>query len=285
MNSDNFVKEKDKRKCRFYVRYIEGQNWSGLIKFNWKDDKNNQEKMLYWINNGLSHHFSPVPKEDKEDIHNFIKFMESQYSSFILPIETFNWLKDEERACFYYWYKHINHRWKIPTILTSQEMLECIIDDSDADFRYRHGEKKNKINEAKAIFHTIRITGNPVKSEEHDSEDINYLWSYFIKPPAEILRFFPNTDEIEKKKMLITGYYDCILNNDAERENCLLKLKSPFSSHKNRKKNRTKGINKNFVLPFDICDELNKISLDKGINQRELIIKLIHDAYNIHKNS
>jgi hypothetical protein len=101
MDCYDYVSEKDIRKCRFYVRYMENRERSRIrvsTNFDWENNSGNVWETNTWINNELDSYF----RRDVKYINDFVDEMEALCKDEILPLEEFNWFRhDKGFACGY----------------------------------------------------------------------------------------------------------------------------------------------------------------------------------------
>ena len=83
MNCYDYISEKDIRKCRFYIRYMESRERSRIrirTDFDWRGNSGNAEEMCYWINKTIEYSFG-----QNESVKNFLERMEASCKDEILP--------------------------------------------------------------------------------------------------------------------------------------------------------------------------------------------------------
>ncbi|MDK1685500.1 hypothetical protein QMT05_00610 [Cronobacter malonaticus] len=122
MSYDNLMKEKDIRKCRFFVRYIERQRWHNTDDFDWRNNADNLEAMRLWVRDAIYY----SGKNKSEDIDKYDD-IDSRYKEYILPIEEFDWIKNDLRACYYIYLEIKHHKDNSERIITNSTENKGVI--------------------------------------------------------------------------------------------------------------------------------------------------------------
>ncbi|KAB8305896.1 hypothetical protein EH228_19030 [Erwinia endophytica] len=275
MDRDNYVSEKDVRKCQFYVRYMERKartEISLLHEFEWQDNSGNVEEMCYWINKELSQYF----RKDAKDIEGFVTRMAAACNDEILPLVKFDWIKNDSRICLWLWHQKISYSYRRGDVFPEHRgRFEALVEYFD--YLNESGNRKRELlDKFRGDWQRKGNTSDPFVSES--AEVINYLWRYSIKLHDNITRnFSPISDE--DRKICLTGFYDCILDTPEKKELFLRKIKSALSSHKHREKAGKGNINKNFLLSMNNNEKLNEMIMLAGIKRDDFMNRLIADEY------
>jgi hypothetical protein len=275
MDRDDYVSEKDVRKCQFYVRYIEQVN-NAKIKiqtdFNWNDKSGNVDETCYWINNVLNSSF----RGNERDINEFVKRIESFCKDEILPLTEFDWIKNNKRICLWLWHQTIRYSYRRGDAFPEHRgRFEALVEHFDS-LNESGNRKRELLNNFRGDWQRKGNTFDPFVSES--AEVINYLWRYSIKLHDNITRnFSPISDE--DRKICLTGFYDCILDTPEKKELFLRKIKSAQSSHKHREKAGKGNINKNFLLSLNNNEKLNEMIMLAGIKRDDFMNRLIAEEY------
>ena len=245
MNCYDYVSEKDIRKCRFYVRYMENRERSRIrvsTNFDWENNSGNVWETNKWINNELDSYFR---RRDVKYINDFVDEMEALCKDEILPLEEFNWFRHDKRICLWLWRESSAYRgWRDHAFPDHRGRFEALVEYFDV--KGLGGNKKRELlDDYKDDWQRKGNTEDPFSKE--NSETINYLWNYTVKLHGNINRYFsPISDD--DRKICLTGFYDCILDTPEKKELFLRKMKSALSSHKHREKAGKGNINKKFLL-------------------------------------
>lgn len=275
MDRDNYVSEKDIRKCQFYVRYMERKartEISLLHEFEWQDNSGNVEEMCYWINKELSKYF----RKDAKDIEGFVTRMAAACNDEILPLVKFDWIKNDSRICLWLWHQNISYSYRRGDVFPEHRgRFEALVEHFDS-LNESGNRKRELLDKFRGDWQRDGNTFDPFFSES--AEVINYLWGYSIKLHDNITRYFsPISDE--DRKICLTGFYDCILDTPEKKELFLRKIKSALSSHKHREKAGKGNINKNFLLSMNNNEKLNEMIMLAGIKRDDFMNRLIADEY------
>lgn len=280
MDRDDYVSEKDVRKCQFYVRYIEQINNAKIkikTEFNWNDNSGNVDEMCYWINKELSHYFG----KNAKDIEGFVTRMAATCNDEILPLVKFDWIKNDSRICLWLWHQNISYSYRRGDVFPEHRgRFEALVEYFDS-LNESGNRKRELLNNFRGDWQRKGNTSDPFFSES--AEVINYLWRYSIKLHDNITRnFSPISDE--DRKICLTGFYDCILDTPEKKELFLRKIKSALSSHKNREKTGKGNINKNFLLSLNNNEKLNEMIMLAGIKRDDFMNRLITEEYERRKS-
>ncbi|WP_413536260.1 hypothetical protein [Rahnella inusitata] len=280
MDRDDYVSEKDVRKCQFYVRYIEQINNAKIkikTEFNWNDNSGNVDEMCYWINKELSHYFG----KNAKDIEGFVTRMAATCNDEILPLVKFDWIKNDSRICLWLWHQNISYSYRRGDVFPEHRgRFEALVEYFDS-LNESGNRKRELLNNFRGDWQRKGNTSDPFFSES--AEVINYLWRYSIKLHDNITRnFSPISDE--DRKICLTGFYDCILDTPEKKELFLRKIKSALSSHKNREKAGKGNINKNFLLSLNNNEKLNEMIMLAGIKRDDFMNRLITEEYERRKS-
>lgn len=273
----DYVLEKDIRKCRFYVRYMENQERSRIrvnTDFDWENNSGNVWEINTWINSELDYSFR---RRDEQDIKKFVSKMEASCKDEILPLEEFNWFRNDKRICLWLWLESSAYRGRHDNAFPEhQGRFDAIVKYFD-EVTYRSGNKKiERLNEYKADWQRKGDMPNPFSNES--AETINYLWNYTVKLHGNINRYFSPISDNDRK-ICLTGFYDCILDTPEKKELFLRKIKSALSSHKHREKAGKGNINKKFLLSLENDKRLNDMIMLTGVKRDDFMNRLIAEEY------
>ncbi|WP_313667141.1 hypothetical protein [Atlantibacter sp.] len=281
MSYYSYISEKDIRKCQFYVRYMESRESSRIRlrnDFDWDSHSGNVEEICYWINKTLVRHF----RENDRDIKWFVSEMDGRCKDEILPAIEFDWIKNDKRICLWLWQREVgysqrrgdvfpDHRGRFESLVRYFDTLNC-----------GGNRKRERLDNFRRDWQRDGNTPDPFAKE--DADTINYLWDYAAKLNNNITRHFsPIADD--DKKVCLTGFYDCILDNPEKKELFLRKIKSALSSHKHRKKAGKDCINKKFLLSLENDNKLNKMIASDNSSRDNFMNRLIADEYDRRKNT
>ncbi len=276
MNCYDYVSEKDIRKCRFYVRYMENRERSRIrvsTNFDWENNSGNVWETNTWINNELDSYFR---RRDVKYINDFVDEMEALCKDEILPLEEFNWFRHDKRICLWLWRESSAYRgWRDHAFPDHRGRFEALVEYFDV--KGLGGNKKRELlDDYKDDWQRKGNTEDPFSKE--NSETINYLWNYTVKLHGNINRYFsPISDD--DRKICLTGFYDCILDTPEKKELFLRKMKSALSSHKHREKAGKGNINKKFLLSLENDKKLNDMIAISGMKRDDFMNRLIASEY------
>ncbi|WP_312655439.1 hypothetical protein [Kluyvera ascorbata] len=276
MNCYDYVSEKDIRKCRFYVRYMENRERSRIrvsTNFDWENNSGNVWETNKWINNELDSYFR---RRDVKYINDFVDEMEALCKDEILPLEEFNWFRHDKRICLWLWRESSAYRgWRDHAFPDHRGRFEALVEYFDV--KGLGGNKKRELlDDYKDDWQRKGNTEDPFSKE--NSETINYLWNYTVKLHSNINRYFsPISDD--DRKICLTGFYDCILDTPEKKELFLRKMKSALSSHKHREKAGKGNINKKFLLSLENDKKLNDMIAISGMKRDDFMNRLIASEY------
>lgn len=215
MDCYDYVSEKDIRKCRFYVRYMENRERSRIrvsTNFDWENNSGNVWETNTWINNELDSYFR---RRDVKYINDFVDEMEALCKDEILPLEEFNWFRHDKRICLWLWRESSAYRgWRDHAFPDHRGRFEALVEYFDV--KGLGGNKKRELlDDYKDDWQRKGNTEDPFSKE--NSETINYLWNYTVKLHGNINRYFsPISDD--DRKICLTGFYDCILDTPEKKE-------------------------------------------------------------------
>ncbi|HAT7705152.1 hypothetical protein [Enterobacter roggenkampii] len=276
MDCYDYVSEKDIRKCRFYVRYMENRERSRIrvsTNFDWENNSGNVWETNTWINNELDSYFR---RRDVKYINDFVDEMEALCKDEILPLEEFNWFRHDKRICLWLWRESSAYRgWRDHAFPDHRGRFEALVEYFDV--KGLGGNKKRELlDDYKDDWQRKGNTEDPFSKE--NSETINYLWNYTVKLHGNINRYFsPISDD--DRKICLTGFYDCILDTPEKKELFLRKMKSALSSHKHREKAGKGNINKKFLLSLENDKKLNDMIAISGMKRDDFMNRLIASEY------
>lgn len=276
MDCYDYVSEKDIRKCRFYVRYMENRERSRIrvsTNFDWENNSGNVWETNTWINNELDSYFR---RRDVKYINDFVDEMEALCKDEILPLEEFNWFRHDKRICLWLWRESSAYRgWRDHAFPDHRGRFEVLVEYFDV--KGLGGNKKRELlDDYKDDWQRKGNTEDPFSKE--NSETINYLWNYTVKLHGNINRYFsPISDD--DRKICLTGFYDCILDTPEKKELFLRKMKSALSSHKHREKAGKGNINKKFLLSLENDKKLNDMIAISGMKRDDFMNRLIASEY------
>lgn len=275
MDCNDYVSEKDIRKCRFYVRFMENKERSRIrncTKFDWGNNSGNEWEINLWINSELDSCF----RGHTRTIKDFVNEMKASCRDEILPLEEFNWFKNDKRICLWLWRESSAYRgWHDHAFPDHRGRFEAIVEYFDVK-DLSGNEKRKRLDDHKHDWQRKGDTPDPFSNE--DAETINYLWNYTAKLHSNINRYFsPISDD--DKKICLTGFYDCILDTPEKKELFLRKIKSALSSHKHREKAGKGNINKKFLLSLENDKKLNAMITLAGIKRDDFMNRLIAEEY------
>lgn len=281
MNCYNYVSEKDVRKCRFYVRYMESKGRQGIKAykdFDWHNMSGNADEICYWINNELDYFFSG----DERDIEKYVSRMKRECNEEILSLTEFDWFKNDKRICLWLWHQNVVYSYRRgDTFPDHRGRFNALIEYYDSMDK-AGSRKRELLNDFKGDWQRKGNTPDPFVSES--VEIINYLWKYAAKLDDNITRHFtPISDD--DKKVCLTGYYDCILDTREAKELFLMKIKNGLSSYKHRKKSGEGNINKKFLLSLDNDKKLNDMIAFVNMKRDDFMNRLIAEEYERRKNT
>lgn len=274
----DYVSEKDLRKCQFYVRYMErGQSpIRSKIRistdFDWENNSGNVCEIHSWINSELGSYF----QRDERDIKKFVNEMEAYCRDEILPLEAFNWFKNDKRICLWLWRESSAYRgWHDHAFPDHRGRFEAIVECFDV--KALSGNKKRK--NLDAYMHDWQRKGNTQDPFSNENvETINFLWNYTAKLDENLSRYFSPIND-DDKKICLTGFYDCILDTPEKKELFLRKIKSALSSHKHREKAGKGHINKSFLISLKNNEKLNDMIAMSNMKRDDFMNRLIAEEY------
>ncbi|WP_420286934.1 hypothetical protein [Enterobacter sp. BNK-9] len=277
MDCYDYISEKDIRKCRFYIRYLESRERRERSRirirtdFDWGGNSGNVEEMCYWINKTIEYSFGK-----NESVKNFLERMEASCKDEILPPEEFSWFKNDKRICLWLWHQTIKYRYRHgDTFPDHRGRFKAVVEYFDS-MDETGNQKRESLNKLTGDWQREGNIPDPFSNE--NAETINYLWNYTAKLHSNINRFFsPITDD--DRKICLTGFYDCILDTPEKKELFLRKIKSALSSHKHREKAGKGNINKKFLLSLENDKKLNAMITLTGVKRDDFMNRLIAEEY------
>lgn len=278
MTRHGYVSEKDLRKCRFYVRYMEGGQPSRSSKirirtdFDWGNNSGNMFEIHSWINNELASYF----RRDERNIEKFVNEMEASCRDEILPLEEFDWFKNDKRICLWLWRESSAYRGRNGNAFPDHRgRFHALVEYFDIK-DLNGNQKRERLNEYKADWQRKGNMPDPFSNE--NAETINYLWNYTAKLHNNINRYFSPISDDDKKTCL-TGFYDCAFDTPEKKELFLRKIKSALSSHKHRERAGKGHINKSFLLSLKNNEKLNDMIAMSNMKRDDFMNRLIAEEY------
>lgn len=274
MSYENYISEKNIRKCQFYVRYMEKEispRISTRDEFDLISKSENTDKICQWVNTALDDYFH----ENEINIDRFVTRMKSACKDELLPEEDFEWMANP-RICLWAWYHEVGYRhWRNETFPNHRGRFKALTEYFDE--MDRSGRRKKEIlDELKRDWQRKGDIPDPFAKD--DDNEIIHRWDYAAKEPHNITRYFSPMDT-EDKKICLTGFYDVILDTPEKQELFKIKINSALSSQKTRDKKGRENINKKFYISHENNKKLGAMLKQSTFNQDALINRLIAEEF------
>ncbi len=177
------VSSNDIRQCKFYVEYLRTKFNSLLLS----TSLNSEMAYCSAVNDTLKYHL-----RNEDERSSFIKEMEQTCKYTLIPMSAFEWIKDNDRCCFWVWgyirFMHIyQNEIALPTDnelinvsktpSNSNERFEYIVEMFD---RWKYKKKKQFLDEIRNKWSDVYLNNKtPFKwLDKNNTEQCKWAWNY-----------------------------------------------------------------------------------------------------------
>jgi hypothetical protein len=285
LTAPGYISTKDIRRCYFYLNYFLTKGIQVSVFAS-----NDPSELCKMLNESL-YNQQIVQREP------FVEEMELYCSEQLIPTPHFNWVKNNDRACYWLWivvrtatYRELNGANNFSRLYeqlgineapsNTNERYDCIV----RFFDYWVSDPKSKISYMegkKSQWSQIFNTQRPFAWLTVDDEQCHWVWSRLIK--ERIPLWFINTTDIEELYRAIFAVFDAWMASNDSKELFLIKTNRAWSQKKYRdnlegKKPLNTYLNEETKHKLDILSVKNRIKI------HEMLEDIIIDAYDRDKS-
>ena len=292
MFEPKLIKTKDERLLIYYENYI--------FKHLNIDIKNRGDT---YINEAVDKYFENINEHNQ-----FICDMESSAKQYILPKEKFDWIKVDERHCFFIWlsvrnrynpdltvsqYRDKRIKWNEQTLY---DQMRLDINPASTKARYESiirffDTLGASVNDIELYFSFLKEALNNINSysftwlDEKDEEQCQWAWDYIKKSDNGIYNRYIQTPIGENERYLfVIASFDYWYAHADTKLRFLDKMRNAWMQKKHRskqvKENR-KPLNTN--LDEEVKKRLNLLAKLQNKTISETLEDMINQAYEEHK--